>query len=139
MFEARYLKIPQEPEGGGAPLWRVEKGNRTGSLSTSASSDSESSTNAEGSSKEEKEEVAVQLASLEEKVGPTLRRRGKYVCGLSSLCLLCPVVFPAASSQRPAEETQQRAADETEEERQIKEGKKIQREVDRSAQICKRQ
>ncbi len=68
MFEARYLKVPQEAEGCPIPRQRVDKGkdrDRIGSLSTSASSESESSSEAESSS----EEVAMQLANLKERVG----------------------------------------------------------------------
>ncbi|XP_039985051.1 bromodomain testis-specific protein isoform X2 [Xiphias gladius] len=66
IFEARYLKVPQEPEGCSIPRHRVikGKGDRVGSLSTSASSVSESSSEAESSS----EEVAMQLANLEERL-----------------------------------------------------------------------
>nr|XP_020465718.1 bromodomain testis-specific protein isoform X2 [Monopterus albus] len=66
VFEARYLKVPQEPEGCPVPPQRVVKGNvdRVGSLSTSASSESESSLDTESSS----EEVALQLANLEERL-----------------------------------------------------------------------
>uniref|UniRef100_A0A8P4G162 Bromodomain-containing protein 2 n=1 Tax=Dicentrarchus labrax TaxID=13489 RepID=A0A8P4G162_DICLA len=66
IFEARYLKVPQETEGCSMPPQRVDKrkGDRVGSLSTSASSESESSSEAESSS----EEVASQLASLEERL-----------------------------------------------------------------------
>lgn len=66
VFEARYLKIPQE-EDCPVPQQRADKGkgDRVGSLSTSASSESESSSEAESSS----EEVATQLANLKERVG----------------------------------------------------------------------
>lgn len=61
------MKVPQESDGCSIPRQRVDKGKgeRVGSLSTSASSESESSSEPEGSS----EEVAVQLANLEERVG----------------------------------------------------------------------
>ncbi|XP_030584258.1 bromodomain testis-specific protein isoform X2 [Archocentrus centrarchus] len=62
VFEARYLKLPQEAECFHR-LENEEKGKRTGSLPTSGSSDSSSSSEAEPS-----EEVAVQLASLEEQL-----------------------------------------------------------------------
>uniref|UniRef100_A0A3Q3LQI0 Bromodomain-containing protein 2 n=1 Tax=Mastacembelus armatus TaxID=205130 RepID=A0A3Q3LQI0_9TELE len=66
VFEARYLKVPHKPEGCVLPCQLVVKGkgDRVGSLSTSASSESESSSEADSSS----EEVAVQLASLEERL-----------------------------------------------------------------------
>ncbi|KAG7228651.1 hypothetical protein INR49_008427 [Caranx melampygus] len=75
VFEARYLKVPQQLEGGSIPCQRIiqGKGDRVGSLSTSASSESESSSESEGSS----EEVATQLADLEEQlknVSDQLRR-----------------------------------------------------------------
>lgn len=61
------MKVPQEPEGCPLPRHRVNKGkgDRVGSLSTSESSESDSSSEAESSS----EEVAMQLANLEERVG----------------------------------------------------------------------
>lgn len=67
VFETRYLKVPQQPEGGPVPCQRIiqGRGDRVGSLSTSASSESESSTESESSS----EEVTTQLADLEEQVG----------------------------------------------------------------------
>lgn len=67
VFETRYLKVPQEPETCSLPHQRVikAKGDRVGSLSTSESSQSDSSSEAESSS----EEVAMQLANLEERVG----------------------------------------------------------------------
>ncbi|KAM7410570.1 hypothetical protein PAMA_001821 [Pampus argenteus] len=66
VFEARYIKVPQEPDGCSIPRQRVDKGKgeRVGSPSTSASSESESSSEPEGSS----EEVAMQLANLEERL-----------------------------------------------------------------------
>lgn len=65
VFEARYLKIPQEESCPG-PQQCADKGKEgVLSLSTSASSDSESSSEAESSS----EEVATQLANLKERVG----------------------------------------------------------------------
>uniref|UniRef100_A0A4W6D0A2 Bromodomain-containing protein 2 n=1 Tax=Lates calcarifer TaxID=8187 RepID=A0A4W6D0A2_LATCA len=66
IFEARYLKVPQEPEVCSIPRQRaiMGKGDRIGSLSTSASSESESSSEADSSS----EEVAMQLANLEERL-----------------------------------------------------------------------
>nr|XP_046248326.1 bromodomain testis-specific protein isoform X2 [Scatophagus argus] len=66
VFEARYLKVPQETEGCSTPHQRADKGkgDRVGSLSTSASSESESSTETESSS----EEVATQLANLKERL-----------------------------------------------------------------------
>lgn len=65
VFEARYSKIPQE-ESCPAPQQRTDKAkDRVLNLSTSASSETESSTDAESSS----EEVATQLANLKERVG----------------------------------------------------------------------
>ncbi|XP_026200718.1 bromodomain testis-specific protein isoform X1 [Anabas testudineus] len=66
VFEARFMKVPQEPEGCPLPRHRVNKGkgDRVGSLSTSESSESDSSSEAESSS----EEVAMQLANLEERL-----------------------------------------------------------------------
>ncbi|XP_042272544.1 bromodomain testis-specific protein isoform X1 [Thunnus maccoyii] len=66
VFEARYLKVPQKPDGCSVPRQRVDKGKgeRVRSPSTSASSESESSSEPEGSS----EEVAMQLANLEERL-----------------------------------------------------------------------
>ncbi|KAI3369086.1 hypothetical protein L3Q82_026053 [Scortum barcoo] len=65
VFEARYSKVPQEEEGCSIPQQGVDKGkDRVGSLSTSESSESESSSDAESSS----EEVAMQLASLKERL-----------------------------------------------------------------------
>ncbi|XP_047442154.1 bromodomain testis-specific protein isoform X2 [Mugil cephalus] len=66
VFEARYLKVPQEPEGCSMYCHPVDKGKgkRFGSLSTSTSSESESSSEADSSS----EEVAMQLAQLEERL-----------------------------------------------------------------------
>ncbi|XP_020488660.2 bromodomain testis-specific protein isoform X2 [Labrus bergylta] len=63
VFEARYLKVPEELEGCSLPH-RVEMVNidRVGNLLTSASSESESSSGEERSS----EEVAMQLANLED-------------------------------------------------------------------------
>ncbi|KAM6921178.1 bromodomain testis-specific protein [Xenentodon cancila] len=65
VFEARFLKLPQEPQGCSISHQRADKGkgNGTGSLSTSASSESKSSSELESS-----EEVAVQLAQLEERL-----------------------------------------------------------------------
>lgn len=67
VFEARYLKVPQEAEGRSILHQRDDKGkgDRVESVSTSASSESESSSEAESSS----EEVTMQLANLEERVG----------------------------------------------------------------------
>ncbi|KAM7388725.1 hypothetical protein PAMP_024882 [Pampus punctatissimus] len=66
VFEARYFKVPQEPDGFSIPRQRVDKGKGegVGSPSTSATSESESSSEPEGSS----EEVAMQLANLEERL-----------------------------------------------------------------------
>ncbi|XP_022076481.2 bromodomain testis-specific protein isoform X1 [Acanthochromis polyacanthus] len=66
VFEARFLKVPQELESCSVSHQLVDKGkgSRVGSLSTSESSDSESSSEAESPS----EEVATQLASLEERL-----------------------------------------------------------------------
>ncbi|XP_044217523.1 bromodomain testis-specific protein isoform X3 [Thunnus albacares] len=66
VFEARYLKVPQKSDGCSVPRQRVDKGKgeRVRSPSTSASSESESSSEPEGSS----EEVAMQLANLEERL-----------------------------------------------------------------------
>ncbi|KAK2835998.1 hypothetical protein Q5P01_016482 [Channa striata] len=66
IFEARYLKVPQEPEGCSISCQEVgkAKGERIGSVSTSASSESESSSEVQSSS----EEVAMQLANLEERL-----------------------------------------------------------------------
>ncbi|XP_042339672.1 bromodomain testis-specific protein isoform X2 [Plectropomus leopardus] len=66
VFEARYLKVPQEAEGLSIPHQRADtgKGDRVGSVSTSESSESESSSEAESPS----EEVAMQLANLEERL-----------------------------------------------------------------------
>uniref|UniRef100_A0A3B4ZTQ4 Bromodomain-containing protein 2 n=1 Tax=Stegastes partitus TaxID=144197 RepID=A0A3B4ZTQ4_9TELE len=66
VFEARFLKVPQESEGCSVshPLVVKGAGSRVGSLSTSESSDSESSSEAESPS----EEVAMQLANLEERL-----------------------------------------------------------------------
>ncbi|XP_049911904.1 bromodomain testis-specific protein isoform X2 [Epinephelus moara] len=65
VFEARYLKVPQEAEGS-IPHHRADKGqgDGVGSVSTSESSETESSIEAESPS----EEVAVQLANLEERL-----------------------------------------------------------------------
>ncbi|XP_041861530.1 bromodomain testis-specific protein [Melanotaenia boesemani] len=67
VFEARFLKIPPEAEKCSASLQRdgkERKQNRVGSLSTTASSESESSSEFEHSS----EVVAMQLAHLEERL-----------------------------------------------------------------------
>ncbi|XP_070688157.1 bromodomain testis-specific protein [Pempheris klunzingeri] len=66
IFEARYLKVPQEAEGCFVPHQRDDKGkgDGVGSLPTSESSESESSSEAESSS----EEVATQLANLKERL-----------------------------------------------------------------------
>uniref|UniRef100_A0A3P8UA60 Bromodomain-containing protein 2 n=1 Tax=Amphiprion percula TaxID=161767 RepID=A0A3P8UA60_AMPPE len=66
VFEARFLKVPQELEGCSVSHQLVDKGkgSRVGSLSTSESSGSESSSEAESPS----EEVAMQLANLEERL-----------------------------------------------------------------------
>ncbi|XP_040896152.1 bromodomain testis-specific protein [Toxotes jaculatrix] len=66
IFEARFLKVPKEPEGCSISRQQVikSKGDRVGSLSTSESSASESSSETESSS----EEVALQLAYLEERL-----------------------------------------------------------------------
>ncbi|XP_024134207.1 bromodomain testis-specific protein isoform X2 [Oryzias melastigma] len=66
VFEARYTKISQEPEGYVASRQPGDTGkaNRVGSLSTSASSDSEGPSEQENSS----EEVDMQLAHLEERL-----------------------------------------------------------------------
>ncbi|XP_034439128.1 bromodomain testis-specific protein isoform X2 [Hippoglossus hippoglossus] len=66
IFEARYLKVPQEPEGGSVPRQQVinGKGDRVGNMSTSASSVSESSSEEDSSSGE----VSMQLANLEERL-----------------------------------------------------------------------
>ncbi|XP_069560081.1 bromodomain testis-specific protein isoform X6 [Brachyistius frenatus] len=62
VFEARYLKVPQEPEDCSTSHQVIDKGKgkRVGSLSTSASSESESSSEAESAP----EEMAMQLACL---------------------------------------------------------------------------
>ncbi|XP_010732649.1 bromodomain testis-specific protein isoform X1 [Larimichthys crocea] len=67
IFEARYLKVPQEAESCSIPPHRFEKGN--GDRVQSPSSDSESS-DSELSSEEKSssKEVATQLAHLEEKL-----------------------------------------------------------------------
>ncbi|XP_039668278.1 bromodomain testis-specific protein isoform X4 [Perca fluviatilis] len=66
VFEARYLKVPQEAEGFSLPHRRDDKGKGDGvpNVSTSASSESESSSEAQSSS----EEVAIQLANIEERL-----------------------------------------------------------------------
>ncbi|XP_035863469.1 bromodomain testis-specific protein isoform X5 [Sander lucioperca] len=66
VFEARYLKVPQEAEGFSLPHRRDDKGigDRVASVSTSASSENESSSEAQSSS----EEVAMQLANIEERL-----------------------------------------------------------------------
>ncbi|XP_019937035.2 bromodomain testis-specific protein isoform X2 [Paralichthys olivaceus] len=66
IFEARYLKVPQEPEGCSVPCQQVINGkvDVVGSVSTSESSVSESSSEEDSSS----EEVATQLANLEERL-----------------------------------------------------------------------
>uniref|UniRef100_A0A8C7ZRW7 Bromodomain-containing protein 2 n=1 Tax=Oryzias sinensis TaxID=183150 RepID=A0A8C7ZRW7_9TELE len=75
VFEARYMKMSQEPEG--CPVSRqpgdTGKADRVGSLSTSASSETEGPSEQESSSKE----VNTQLAHLEERlkaVGSQLAR-----------------------------------------------------------------
>ncbi|XP_004068304.1 bromodomain-containing protein 3 [Oryzias latipes] len=75
VFEARYMKMSQEPEG--CPVSRqpgdTGKADRVGSLSTSASSETEGPSEQESSSKE----VNTQLAHLEERlkaVGTQLAR-----------------------------------------------------------------
>lgn len=64
------MKVPQKPDGCPVPRQRVDKvkGERAESPSSSASSESESSSEPEGSS----EEVSLQLANLEERVGTLL-------------------------------------------------------------------
>ncbi|KAM7012585.1 bromodomain testis-specific protein isoform 2-T2 [Tautogolabrus adspersus] len=65
VFEARYLKVPQELEGCPLPhLVEMVNADRVGNLLTSASSESESSSETERSS----EEVAMQLANLEDRL-----------------------------------------------------------------------
>lgn len=61
------MKVPQEAEGFSLPHRRDDKGigDRVASVSTSASSENESSSEAQSSS----EEVAMQLANIEERVG----------------------------------------------------------------------
>ena len=61
------MKVPQEAEGFSLPHRRDDKGKGDGgpNVSTSASSESESSSEAQSSS----EEVAIQLANIEERVG----------------------------------------------------------------------
>lgn len=65
VFEARFSKLPQQPKGCVLPLLQVEKQKPVMRLSTSASSDSESSSTSESPS----EGVAMQLASILERVG----------------------------------------------------------------------
>lgn len=69
VFEARYMNIPQKPEGCSVSLQCAEsrESNKVGSPSTSESSLSNNSSESEKSS----DEVAMQLAHLEEKVGIT--------------------------------------------------------------------
>ncbi|XP_047229927.1 bromodomain testis-specific protein isoform X3 [Girardinichthys multiradiatus] len=66
VFEARYMNIPQQPEGSSISVQCADnrKSNRAGSPSTSESSQSENSSDSERSS----DEVAMQLAHLEEKL-----------------------------------------------------------------------
>ncbi|XP_032382447.1 bromodomain testis-specific protein isoform X3 [Etheostoma spectabile] len=66
VFEARYLKVPQEAESFSLPNRQDDegKGHRVASVSTSASSESESSSEAQSSS----EEVTMQLANIEERL-----------------------------------------------------------------------
>ncbi|KAM4740001.1 bromodomain testis-specific protein [Anableps anableps] len=66
VFEARYMNIPQKPEGCSISLQCAEnrQSNRAGSPSTSESSPSNDSSESERSS----DEVAMQLAHLEEKL-----------------------------------------------------------------------
>ncbi|XP_028443739.1 bromodomain testis-specific protein isoform X2 [Perca flavescens] len=66
VFEARYLKVPQEAEGFSLPHRRDDKGKGDGvaNVSSPASSESESSSEARSSS----EEVAMQLANIEERL-----------------------------------------------------------------------
>ena len=124
IFEARYLKVPQEPEGCSIPCQRVvkEKGDRVGSLSTSASSVSESSSEAESSS----EEVAIQLANLEERVGNGANGFWEVI-HFSAFHLIVSLMADSSveSCQQSAEETFTRPTDETKEKRQVEEGKKI--------------
>ncbi|XP_045904849.1 bromodomain testis-specific protein isoform X1 [Micropterus dolomieu] len=64
IFEGRYLKVPQGAEDCSIPRQRVDKGKGDRVVSTSASSESASSSEAEGSP----EEVAMQLANLNERL-----------------------------------------------------------------------
>ncbi|MEQ2315653.1 hypothetical protein AMECASPLE_024665, partial [Ameca splendens] len=66
VFEARYMNIPQQPEGSSISVRCADnrKSNRAGSPLTSESSQSENSSDSERSS----DEVAMQLAHLEEKL-----------------------------------------------------------------------
>ncbi|XP_059197130.1 bromodomain testis-specific protein isoform X2 [Centropristis striata] len=66
IFEARYLKVPQDAESCSIPHQRTEKGQGDGvtSASTSPSSESESSSETASPS----EEVATQLANLQERL-----------------------------------------------------------------------
>ncbi|XP_015817816.3 bromodomain testis-specific protein isoform X1 [Nothobranchius furzeri] len=86
VFETLYKKIPQEPEDCSKSLKAADKvKRRVGSISTSESSDSETSSEAEGPS----DQFAMQLAHLKEKLqvvrsqlkklthGPRLKPKGK--------------------------------------------------------------
>lgn len=103
-------------------------------MSTSESSETESSIEAESPS----EEVAVQLANLEERVGVfipvTVQMAFEQLFASVHFNLIGSLMagFAVESCQRPAEETCPRAPAETEEERQVEKGKESQREGHRS-------
>lgn len=67
VFDARYLKVPQQPESNFIPTQQHEKGKEYGVESASTSNGSESENLSESNSSSEK--MAVQLASLEKRVG----------------------------------------------------------------------
>uniref|UniRef100_A0A667WM63 Bromodomain, testis-specific n=1 Tax=Myripristis murdjan TaxID=586833 RepID=A0A667WM63_9TELE len=81
VFEARYSKIPEEPQRRFSTGERVEKGkgDRPESSSTTSSSESDSSSDSESSA----EERALKLASLEEQV--SIHMSVKVKCHLESL------------------------------------------------------
>lgn len=133
VFEARYLKVPQEAEHCSIPQQRVDKGkgDRVGSLSTSVSSESESSSEAEGTS----EVVATQLADLKERVGihmPVTMQNGFWeFTHFSAFYLIFSLMagFSVDICHGSAEEAYARAPEETKEERQAEKGEKNQRKA----------
>lgn len=109
VFESRFQKILQEPEGCSMSLQCVD--NQKGSLLTSESSENKSSSESEGSSNM----VSMQLSHLEEKVGIT---HIQCICVFTkfSECWLLSnlmVVFSVESYQRAAKETHPRTFAET--------------------------